>query len=90
MCFAYILKCFNKDQTFIYYKGHTNNLERRLKEHKNQQKKFTKRFKGNTELVYFERFNTKSKARKREFELKNMNRSLIEDLLVKTTNAFKK
>ncbi len=86
--YAYILKCFNSDQTFIYYRGSTNNLERRLRSHRRQYNKYTKRFKGNIELIYFEKFDTKSQAYKRELELKDMSKKLIKTLSLKNKNMI--
>lgn len=69
MYFVYILQSL-KDKKF--YTGITNNLERRLKEH-NKGKKSTPStaYRGPFKLVYFEKFNSRQVARKREKFLKS-------------------
>lgn len=64
--YMYILLC--NDQSF--YVGITNNLEERINKH-NQGKgaKYT-RGRRPTKLVYCEKFNNKSEARKREIQIK--------------------
>ena len=52
------------------YIGHTNNLERRLSEHNNGQSRYTSSWPGPWILVYQENFDSRSKAMKREKELK--------------------
>ena len=71
MNYTYILEC--KDGT--YYTGWTNNLEKRTKEH-NEGKgaKYTKARRP-VELVYFETFESKIDAMKREYAIKQMKRS---------------
>lgn len=71
MHYTYILKC--RDGT--YYTGYTNNLEKRLKAH-NEGKgaKYTKG-RGPVELVYYETFEDKTSAMRREWEIKQLNRS---------------
>ena len=69
--YVYILEC--KDGT--YYTGWTNNLEKRMKEH-NEGKgaKYTKARRP-VKLVYFETFESKIDAMKREYAIKQMKRS---------------
>lgn len=71
MNYTYILEC--KDGT--YYTGWTNNLEKRMKEH-NEGKgaKYTK-VRRPVKLVYFETFESKIDAMKREYAIKQMKRS---------------
>ena len=71
MNYTYILEC--KDGT--YYTGWTNNLEKRMKEH-NEGKgaKYTKARRP-VKLVYFETFESKIDAMKREYAIKQMKRS---------------
>lgn len=64
--FVYILKNKN-DQIYI---GQTNNLEDRLKRHNSGTQKYTKN-KGPFELVYCERYLTRSEAMGREKTLKS-------------------
>lgn len=59
---VYVLK---SEITGHLYKGVTNNLERRLKEHNSGKAQYTRKFKPWT-LVYFEEFDTFDEARERE------------------------
>ena len=68
MFYTYILKC--KDETL--YCGYTTDLERRVKEHNDGVgAKYTKT-RLPVELVYFESFETKSQAMKRECAIKKL------------------
>ncbi|MEI8123989.1 MAG: GIY-YIG nuclease family protein [bacterium] len=69
--FVYILKC--KDKTF--YTGYTNDLKKRVFTHNNLKTgaRYTKARRP-VVLVYSEKFRTKSKAMKRECEIKKMTR----------------
>ncbi len=70
MNYIYIIRC--KDKSL--YTGWTNNLERRFKAHKEGKgAKYTKG-RGPLELVYFEEFEERAKAMKREYEIKKMSR----------------
>lgn len=69
--YTYILRC--SDGT--YYCGWTNNLPKRLKAHNlGQGAKYT-RVRLPVELVYFEEFDNKILAMKREAQIKKMKRS---------------
>ena len=77
--YVYILT--NKHKT-VLYTGVTNNLKRRLKEHKekNNPTSFTARY--NVEfLVYYEHFGWIQLAIAREKEIKDMRRELKMDLI---------
>lgn len=69
------------------YTGQTNNLAKRLKQHKNKTSKSAKYMRSfaSFELVYRETQSTLSQALKREIELKKMShaqkKSLINDML---------
>ena len=63
---VYILR----DQNGKLYKGCTNNLERRLKEHRQGKTKTTRSMK-NIEVIYTEMFDAFKKAREREVYLKS-------------------
>jgi len=66
-----------------FYTGQTNNLEKRLKEHKNKKgkgAKYMRAFKS-FELVYSETRPTLSKALKREIEIKKLSHSEKEKLI---------
>ena len=66
--YFYILT--NKNRTVLYI-GYTDNLKRRIEQHKKGNGAlFTKKF-NVTELIYFENFIDSSSARKREKQLKN-------------------
>lgn len=71
MNYTYILEC--KDGT--YYTGWTNNLDKRLKDH-NEGKgaKYTKP-RLPVSLIYYEKFQTKEEAMRREYAIKRMSRS---------------
>lgn len=71
MNYTYILEC--ADGT--YYTGWTNNLEKRLNDH-NEGKgaKYTKARRP-VSLIYYEEFQTKEDAMRREYAIKHMTRS---------------
>lgn len=71
MNYTYILKC--NDDTL--YTGWTNNLEKRIKDHNDGKgAKYTKTRRP-VELVYYEKFETKEEAMKREYAIKQLTRS---------------
>lgn len=77
MNYTYILKC--KDNTF--YTGWTNNLEKRLKDHNDGKgAKYTKARRP-VVLAYYETFETKEEAMRREYAIKHMKRSEKEELI---------
>ncbi|MBT3301707.1 MAG: GIY-YIG nuclease family protein [Bacteroidetes bacterium] len=65
---TYILK---SQKDYMYYYGHTNNLEKRLKKHNSGQVKSTKH-RLPFEIHYSEEFNTKSEAFRRELFFKSI------------------
>ena len=70
MNYTYILKC--KDGSF--YTGWTNNLEKRIKDHNaGKGAKYTKS-RCPVELVYYETFDTKEEAMRREYAVKQLSR----------------
>ena len=75
--YVYIVEC--KDRT--YYTGYTTDIKRRVKEH--NQGIGAKYTRGRTpvKLIYFEQKNTKSKAMKREYEIKQLTRKEKEGLI---------
>lgn len=76
--YCYILS--NKNRTVLYI-GFTNNLNLRIQQHKKGVGAlFTKKYSA-YELVYFEEFTERKKARKREIQLKNWKRSWKWDLV---------
>lgn len=77
MNYTYILKC--KDNTL--YTGWTNNLEKRVEAHNaGKGAKYTKA-RIPVELVYYEQFETKEEAMKREFAIKQMSRKMKNALI---------
>ncbi|HMA69625.1 MAG TPA: GIY-YIG nuclease family protein [Candidatus Mcinerneyibacterium sp.] len=75
--YVYILRCSDNS----LYTGWTTNLKRRLKEHK--EGKGAKYTRGRTplDLVYYEIFNSRSEAQKRECEIKNYSKTTKEILI---------
>jgi putative endonuclease len=67
MCYVYIIKSKNFSR---YYIGHTSDLKRRLTEHNTGKTRSTKAYVP-WEVVYVERFLTKSEAVSREMEIKS-------------------
>ena len=81
--FTYILKC--KDDSL--YTGWTNNLENRIAAHNQGTASKCTRSRRPVQLLYFEVFETKQEAMKREAAIKKMSRAqklkMIEDSGVK-------
>ena len=77
--FVYILRT-SSDTLYI---GQTNNLEKRLKEHKSKSPKSAKyvRYFDSVELVYFEEYTTRREAVEREIELKRWTKLKKEALI---------
>ena len=63
MYYAYILR---NSKTYKLYKGHTSDLERRLKEHKRGHTKSTKEESESWEVIYYEEFELREQAIARE------------------------
>ncbi len=83
---VYILS--NKNRTALYV-GYTIDLKRRVLEHKNKRgAKFTKRY-SIYDLVYFEEFNSKYNARKREHQLKNWHKEWKWNLIKENNTELK-
>ncbi len=77
MHYAYIVKC--SDGT--YYTGYTNDLEKRLLTHNaGKGAKYT-RNRLPVEMVYFEEYEDKSEAMKREYAIKRLTRKQKEKLI---------
>jgi len=74
--FIYILLCNQK----TYYVGITDDLERRLKEHKRKKSFYTKQF-SDVELVYTEKVKNKITAEKRERQIKGWSNAKKEALI---------
>jgi len=67
MYYVYVLQSL---VNFRYYVGQTNDLERRLLEHNSGFSKYTS-FTRPFKLVYFEKYETLTEARKREKQIKS-------------------
>jgi len=79
MYYLYVLK--NKKGS--YYIGTTNNIERRIQEHNNGKSKATKN-RGPWNIVYTEKFRTRSQAMKREYYIKSQkSKKFIKNLVEK-------
>ncbi|MDO5589911.1 MAG: GIY-YIG nuclease family protein [Lachnospiraceae bacterium] len=78
MNYTYILKCADGS----LYTGWTNDIEKRVKAH-NEGKgaKYTK-YRRPVELVYYETFQTKQEAMRREYEIKHLPRKKKELLII--------
>lgn len=82
MCYIYILKC--SDDTL--YTGWTNDLDKRLKTHsKGKGAKYT-RARLPVKLVYFEEYDNKISAQKREYEIKQMSKHQKLELINKKSS----
>ena len=77
MNYTYILRC--SDNT--YYTGWTNDLQRRLEAHNSGCGAKYTRSRTPVELAYFEEFETKEEAMRREFALKQLTRAQKERLI---------
>jgi putative endonuclease len=77
MHYIYIIECSDGS----LYTGYTNNLKKRIKAHND--KKGAKYTRGRTPvtLKYFEEFDNKTDAMKREAQIKNMRREKKLELL---------
>jgi len=85
--FVYILRTSSN----TLYIGQTNNLEKRIKEHKNKSTKSAKyvRYFISCELVYFEEHFTRADAMRREFELKKWPKAKKETLIAGALSSIK-
>lgn len=65
------------------YVGQTNDLEKRIKEHKSKTSKSAKymRYFKSFELVFSEKHNSRTEAMKREYQLKSLTRAQKEALI---------
>ena len=77
MNYTYIVRC--KDGT--YYTGWTNHLEQRVKTHNEGKGAKYTRYRTPVELVYFEEYDTKEEAMRREAAIKQMTRAQKQKLI---------
>lgn len=75
--YTYIVKC--KDGT--YYTGWTTNLEKRIKAHNEGKGAKYTRTRGPVELVYYEEYDDKIEAMRREYAIKQLTREQKEKLI---------
>ncbi|MFW6389548.1 MAG: GIY-YIG nuclease family protein [Halanaerobiales bacterium] len=77
MHYVYIVEC--ADGT--YYTGYTVNIKRRIQQHnKGQGAKYT-RGRLPVKLLYYEKYNTRSKAMKREYAVKQLKKQEKQKLI---------
>lgn len=86
--YVYILRTSSN----TLYVGQTNNLQKRIKEHKDKNSKGAKytRYFPSFELVYFEKYSSRTEAMKREWQLKQWSRPKKEALISGNLNLLKK
>lgn len=78
MNYVYLLRCCDNS----LYTGWTNNLKKRVKNHKlGQGAKYTKA-RLPVHLVYFELYDSKQEALKREYTIKQLTKKKKESLLI--------
>lgn len=86
--FVYILRTSSN----TLYIGQTNNLERRLEEHKDRKSKSAKYIRHFPffNLVYSEKYSTRKEAMQREFQLKKWSKAKKEALVAGKLELLKK
>ena len=77
MYFIYIVKC--KDET--YYTGYTTNIEKRIKAHNEGKGAKYTRSRLPVKLVYWEQYEEKTQALKREYAIKQLTRKQKQQLI---------
>ena len=85
--FLYILRTSSN----TLYIGQTNNLDKRIKEHKNKTSKSAKymRYFNSFELVYSEKHPTRKDVMRRERQLKRLSRKKKEALIRESIGSLK-
>ncbi|MFX1417347.1 MAG: GIY-YIG nuclease family protein [Promethearchaeota archaeon] len=79
--YVYILEVMTKNGKKRFYTGYTNNLYRRWKEHRNGTGARFCRGKKLIELKYFEIYQTRKEAMRRELQIKSFSRQEKRDLI---------
>lgn len=77
MPYTYILRCADNS----FYTGWTVDLEKRLKTHNEKKGAKYTRVRLPVELIYFEKYDTKNEAQKREIAIKKLTRKQKEKLI---------
>ena len=72
--YVYILETIAKNNKKLFYTGYTNNLQRRLEQHKKGTGARFCRGKKSISLKYFETFGERGMAMRRELEIKTYSR----------------
>ena len=85
MYFIYIVRC--RDET--YYTAYTTDIERRLKAHNEGKGAKYTRCRLPVELVYWEQYEEKSQALKREYAIKQLTRKQKQQLIGRSVYAEK-
>lgn len=89
-CYVYVLRCDSK----VFYTGLTNNMARRIKEHRATNTGYTKKFKQK-EIVFLYKLDNRKEARKVEVYIKSIGavgflkkyeKSLVSDTRTKIYN----
>ena len=84
--YTYMLRC--ADNTI--YSGYAIDIEKRLQVHNSGKGAKYTRTRLPVELVYYEKFSTKSEALRREFEFKKLTRKEKELLIAKQNIDYKR
>ncbi|MFW9969229.1 MAG: GIY-YIG nuclease family protein [Candidatus Odinarchaeota archaeon] len=79
--YVYILEVMAKNGKKRYYTGYTNNLYRRWKEHRNGSGAKFCRGKKLVELKYFETYQSRKEAMRRELQIKSFSREQKTELI---------
>ena len=83
--YVYILEVLTNNGRKMYYTGYTNNLYRRWHEHRNGTGAKFCRGKKNIELKYFETYQNRKEAMRRELQIKSFSRQQKRELIKSIT-----
>jgi putative endonuclease len=87
--YVYILETISRNNKKRFYTGYTNNLQRRLEEHKNGTGAKFCRGKKSISLKYFETYSERREAMRRELEIKTFTRKQKAELVKKFSQKEK-
>ncbi|TFG22508.1 MAG: GIY-YIG nuclease family protein [Promethearchaeota archaeon] len=85
--FVYILETVASNGRKSYYTGYTNNLLRRLTEHRHGRGARYTRGKQKIELKYFESYTDRKAAMRRELEIKSFSKQKKLELIKNLNNS---